>query len=76
MKFNDKIKYIKYLFNYTSQLYLWLPIFPFVIIRILMNDYGNLKIIKKKSIINKPHKGVLLYEKLRKKNMSILKNIL
>jgi hypothetical protein len=67
MQFNDKIKYIKYLFNYTSQLYLWLPIFPFIIIRILMNDYGNLKVIEKKLIIKKPHKGVLLYEKLRKK---------
>ena len=32
-----------------------------------MNDYGNLKMIKKNLIIEKPHKGTLLYEKLRKK---------
>lgn len=67
IKFLDKIKYIIYLFNYTSQLYLWIPIFPFVIIKILLNDYGNLKMIKKNLIIKKPHKGILLYEKLRLK---------
>ena len=67
IKFDDKITYINYLFNYISQIYLWLPIFPLVIIRILMNDYGNLKMIKKNLIIKKPHNGTLLYEKLRKK---------
>ena len=73
IKFNDKIKYIHYLFNYISQLYIWLPIFPFVIMRILMNDYGNLKMIKKNLIIKKPHKGTLLYEKLRKKKYTYFK---
>ena len=73
IKFYDKIKYINYLFNYTSQLYLWLPIFPFVIIKILMNDYGNLKMIKKNLTLKKPHKGMLLYEKLRTKKYSYFK---
>jgi len=65
--FKDKIKYIYYLFNYTSQLYIWLPIFPFIIMRILMNNYGNLKMINKNLNFKKPHKGTLLYEKLRHK---------
>jgi len=73
IKFYDKIKYINYLFNYISQLYLWLPIFPFVVIRILMNDYGNLKMIKKNLIIEKPHEGILLYEKLRTKKYAYFK---
>lgn len=65
IKFYDKIKYISYLFNYTSQLYIWFPIYPFVIRKILINDYGNLKRVNKNSIIVKPHEGKLLYEKLR-----------
>lgn len=76
IKFDDKIKYINYLFNYISQIYLWLPIFPLVIIRILMNDYGNLKMIKKNLIIKKPHNGTLLYEKLRKKKYVYFKKYL
>ena len=67
IKTSYKIKYINYLFSYTSQLYLWLPIFPFVIFRILNNDYGNLRTIEKNLVIKKPHSGILLYEKLRKK---------
>ena len=73
IKFEDKIKYINYLFNYISQMYLWLPIFPIVIIRILMNDYGSLKRIKRNQIIKKPHNGTLLYEKLRKKEYDYFK---
>tara|TARA_B100001057_G_C22863269_1_gene955482 strand:+ start:3420 stop:4190 length:771 start_codon:yes stop_codon:yes gene_type:complete len=67
IKFYDKLKYIKLLFNYVSQSYIWLPIFPFILVRIIMNDYGNLKLINKNLIIKKPHKGILLYEKLREK---------
>lgn len=67
IRFKDKIRYINYLFNYISQIYLWLPIFSLVVMRILKNDYGNLKMIKKNLTINKPHSGILLYEKLRKK---------
>ena len=54
-------------------MYLWLPIFPIVIIRILMNDYGSLKRIKRNQIIKKPHNGTLLYEKLRKKEYDYFK---
>jgi LmbE family N-acetylglucosaminyl deacetylase len=73
VKFINKIRYIYYLFNYASQLYIWLPIFPFVIIRILMNDYGNLKMISKNLSFKKPHSGKLLYEKLRTKKYTYFK---
>ncbi len=69
----NKIKYIAYLFNYISQLYLWIPIYPFIIARILMNDYGNLKAVKKNLIFKRPHKGKLLYEKLRSKKYKYFK---
>ena len=65
---NQKFKYIKYLFNYTSQFYLWFAIFPFVILRILLNDYGKLIEIKKNTNLRRPHNGRLLYEKMRNLN--------
>tara|TARA_B100000989_G_scaffold268934_1_gene223960 strand:+ start:1321 stop:2094 length:774 start_codon:yes stop_codon:yes gene_type:complete len=65
LNFFSKIKFISYLFTYTSQLYIWLPIYPFIILRILFNNYGNVKIISKNLIIKKPHSGNLLYENLR-----------
>ncbi len=70
----SKIKYISYLFTYTSQLYLWLPIYPFIIIKILFNNYGNVKIISKNLILKKPHSGNLLYENLRVNKYKELKN--
>ena len=63
-----RFKYIKYLFNYTSQFYLWFAIFPFVILRILLNDYGKLIEIKKNTNLRRPHNGRLLYEKMRNLN--------
>ena len=73
INFYNKLRYIRYLFNYFSQLYIWFPIFPFIIIRIFMNDYGNLKIVKTNLNIKKPHRGILLYEKLRLKKYSYFK---
>lgn len=65
LSFFSKIRFISYLFTYTSQLYLWLPIYPFIILRILLNNYGSVKIIPKNLILKKPHSGNLLYENLR-----------
>lgn len=66
LNFCKKIKYIFYLFSYTSQLYLWIPLYPLIIFKILFGEYGNLRIINKTLNIKKPHPGILLYEKLRK----------
>ncbi|MDB4154585.1 PIG-L family deacetylase, partial [Candidatus Pelagibacter sp.] len=69
----SKIKYIYYLFTYISQFYLWLPVYPFIIYKILINDYGNVKIISKNLKLSRPHSGNLLYEKLRKNKFKELK---
>ena len=74
LKFISKIKYMIYLFSYKSQIYLWLPLFPIIILRIIFNNYGNLQIISKDRFIKKPHIGKLLYEKLRNNKYENLKN--
>ena len=63
--FKKKIKYIKYLFCYLSQLYIWIPVYPFVIYKILSNQYGKLLKVDKNLELKRPHEGKLLYEKLR-----------
>lgn len=73
ISFFTKIRYISYLFNYISQSYLWLPIYPFIILKILTNNYGNVKIIPKKVNFKKPHNGLLLYEKMRNNKYKHLK---
>lgn len=73
LSFFSKIKFISYLFTYTSQFYLWLPIYPFIILRILFNNYGSVKIISKNLIIKRPHSGNLLYENLRVNKYNKLK---
>ena len=74
LKFFSKIKYIGYLFNYKSQIYLWLPLFLIIILRIVSNNYGNLKKIYGNQNIKRPHNGKLLYEKLRKKKYEDLRS--
>lgn len=73
LNLTSKIRYILYLFNYVSQFYLWIPIYPFIIYKILINDYGNVKIISKNLNLSKPHSGDLLYERMRKNRYNNLK---
>ena len=73
ISFSQKIKYILYLFTYTSQFYLWLPLYPFIILKILFNKYGNVKNISKNLYLKKPHVGNLLYENLRNNKYKDLK---
>ena len=73
LKFATKIKYIIYLFSYKSQIYLWLPLFSLIVLRIIFNNYGNLQMISKDRFIKKPHIGKLLYEKLRNKKYEDLR---
>jgi len=71
----SKMKYISYLFNYISQFYLWLPVYPFIIFKILFNNYGNVKLISKSINLSRPHCGLLLYEKFRQNKYKDLKII-
>jgi LmbE family N-acetylglucosaminyl deacetylase len=59
----EKIQFIKFLFNYASQLKIWIGLYPFIIFKILMNNYNYLQKIDKNTQLQKPHKNSLWYEK-------------
>ncbi len=63
LSLNEKIKFIKYLFTYSSQLKIWLGLYPFIIFKILINKYNFLQKIEKNFFLRKPHKSLLWYEK-------------
>jgi len=60
---HDKILFIYLLFYYKSQYKIWLGLYPFVIGKILFNNYGSLQVINPKKLLKKPHKKNLWYEK-------------
>jgi len=59
----EKIKFIKYLFYYPSQIKIWIGLYPFVVFKIIFNQYNYLQKIDIKHSLSKPHKGLLWYEK-------------
>ena len=62
ISFNEKIEFIKYLFYYISQVKIWMGLYPFVIIKILTNNYNYLQEIKNNFELKKPHQNLLWYE--------------
>lgn len=69
----QKILYIKILFIYKSQILIWFGLYPFIIKKIIFNEYGKLQIIKKDMNIERPHKGLLWYEKRNFMNYEFFK---
>lgn len=65
MKFSDRLQYLKYLFEYKSQIRVWLGLYPFLIFNLLFKNYYFLQKINRNFKVIKPHKGLLLYEKFR-----------
>ena len=63
INFKQKIKYSKLIFYYLSQIKIWIGLYPILIIKIFLNNYGSLQEIEKNYEIKKPHKGLLWYEK-------------
>ena len=63
LTFSEKLRFIKKLFNYSSQLKIWIGLYPFIIFKILINEYNYLQKIEKKFFLRKPHKNLLWYEK-------------
>ena len=60
----DKLQYIKKLFVYKSQLKIWVGIFPFLILKILLNKYGKIQLIDNSTFkAYRPHEGELFYER-------------
>jgi len=64
----NRIRYIKYLFYYKSQLRVWLGLYPFLIKNFLFNKYMQIQYLNKNLDFKKPHKGKLLYEKFKRCN--------
>ena len=65
IKFSDRLQYLKYLFEYKSQVKVWLGLYPFLIFNLLFKNYYFLQKINRNFKVIKPHKGLLLYEKFR-----------
>jgi len=63
--FANRIKYIRYLFYFKSQLKVWIGLYPFLIFNFITRNYYLLQKIDKNFFIQKPHQGTLLYEKFR-----------
>ena len=79
----DRIYFIKLLFNYTSQIKIWIGLYPFVIFHYLIKGYNFIEKLNSSLVIEKPHKGKLLYEKrnfckfkvLKKRTIFLLNNL-
>ena len=63
ISYKEKIQFIKFLFHYVSPIKIWIGLYPFVIFKILINDYSYLQTIDKNVQLQKPHKNSLWYEK-------------
>ena len=71
--FSHRFRYLKYLFEYKSQIRVWLGLYPFLIFNLLFKNYYFLQKIDKNFKIIKPHKGLLLYEKFRNSRFEMLR---
>jgi hypothetical protein len=69
----DRIYFITLLFNYTSQLKIWIGLYPFIIYHYLIKGYNFIEKLNSSSTIERPHFGKLLYEKRNFCKFEILK---
>ncbi len=61
--FTERLKLIFLLFNYKSQIKIWIGLYPFIIYHYLFKGYNFLQNINSNLLIKRPHKNSLLYEK-------------
>ena len=66
VKFINRLKYIKYLFYYKSQLKVWVGLYPFLILNFLFKKYTIIQNLNKNLKFKRPHSGKLLYEKFKR----------
>ena len=69
----DRINFIKLLFNYRTQLKIWIGLYPFIITYYLFKKYLFLEKLDISNIVKRPHTGELLYEKRKFCKFSDLK---
>ena len=61
-KLKRRLLYIRLLFIYTSQIKIWIGLYPFVIIHYLFKGFNYMEKLNKDKTIKKPHSKKLLYE--------------
>ena len=66
--FYNRMKYIKYLFFYKSQLRVWVGLYPFLITNLIFKQSIQIQYLNKNIKFKRPHKGLLLYEKFKRCN--------
>lgn len=79
----DRIYFIRLLFNYTSQIKIWIGLYPFIVPHYLLKGYNFIEKLNSSPTIERPHFGKLLYEKrnfckfeiLKKKTSFLLNNL-
>jgi LmbE family N-acetylglucosaminyl deacetylase len=59
----DRLRYLKLCFTYKSQLKTWAGLLPFVIVDYLFDGRQKLQAVAASNSLQKPHQGLLLYEK-------------
>ena len=62
VKFYYRLFIIRLLFYYTSQLKVWIGLYPFVIFHYFFFGYNFIQPLNKNKKIQRPHSGKLLYE--------------
>jgi len=72
-KLPDRIFFIKLLFNYTSQIKIWIGLYPFIISHYIFKGFNFIEKLNSSKRIERPHFGKLLYEKRNFCKFSILK---
>ena len=70
----DRINFIALLFNYRTQIKVWVGLYPFIIIHYLFKKYLFLEKLDANNVIKRPHLGELLYEKRKFCKFSDLKH--
>lgn len=61
-KFKRRIFFIRLLFIYSSQIKIWLGLYPFIIFHYLFRGYNYMEKLNNDKFIKKPHSEKLLYE--------------
>ena len=59
----DRIRFLYYCLCYLSQAKTWLGLFPFVLAHLVLNGCQELQVVNIERIFERPHSGMLYYEK-------------
>ena len=73
-KFTRRLFYISLLFNYKSQVKIWVGLYPFIIYHYLFKGFIFFEELNRDKYIKRPHKNELLYEIRKFCNFKKFKN--